>query len=154
MESYIYNFIHKIISSTFLQLSSPRPQIKIPLHFTIYIWTILFVFWVISTWLNQVFFAWNATAKHQLSPLTHCLFLCKIYFYFSGILMVLWKESLNRDGQQFYYYQQNEKKFFLTYIKQKKPRYIVGNPGVGQVQRCSRAKNMVENNIFMLRNVF
>ena len=37
MESYIYNFFH--ISS----VVTPPPQIKIPLHFTIYIWTIIFL---------------------------------------------------------------------------------------------------------------
>jgi hypothetical protein len=49
-------------------------------------------------------------------------------------LVILWKQSLNSEGQQFYQYQQNEQSpLILTELAEHKKTttYYVGNPGPG-----------------------
>jgi hypothetical protein len=49
-------------------------------------------------------------------------------------LVILWKQSLNSEGQQFYQYQQNEQSpLILTELVEHKKTtaYYVGNPGPG-----------------------
>ena len=45
--------------------------------------------------------------------------------------LILWKESLNSDGQQFHQYQQNDQSPLTEHKKKLLTTYDVGNPGSG-----------------------
>jgi len=59
---------------------------------------------------------------------------------------VLWKESLNRDGQRFNHYQQNDQLPLTSTHQIRTMTYGAGNrdPGLGQVLKCGDVKPVNE----------
>jgi hypothetical protein len=83
-----------------------------------------------------------------------------IYLWYLIWIQILWKESLNNDGQQFHQYQQNKQlrpTNLLNIKKRGKMTYDFGNPGPGleQAQNISKLWQIIIHLyvIFILWNV-